>query len=164
MSEKNHSRFLPPLWALAFCCLFLFGCERDARRFERYYASINRADEAYLLGKGDPLVALDRVETAISDAEQHFKNGYGHGAFVHCRVFLFFRRMKEASLRNDSDEVERLTTRLEKLTADEHYSLEPTYGTNGKVDRQRVIRFITEWDAKMIEGLKEMKSAHPAEK
>lgn len=131
---------------LAICCLFLFGCEKDARRFERYYAAINRADEEYLGGKGDPLVALAREETAISDAEQHLKNGYGHGAFVHCRVFLFSRRMKEASLRNDSEEVERLAKLLEKLTADEHYPLEPTFGTNGKVDRQRVVRFITEWD------------------
>jgi len=146
MSNKKHPRLLPHLCVIAFVCLFLVGCEKDAHRFERHYAAINRADEEYLWGKGDPFAALAREETAISDAERQFKNGYGHGAFVHCRVFLFFRRMKEASLRNDSEEVERLAKLLEKLTTDEGYSLEPTYGTKGKVDRQRVIQFITEWD------------------
>ncbi len=94
------------------------------------------------------------MEIAIDDAERNLKNSYGRGSLVHCRVLLICRRMKEAGLHNDSEEVGRQAKLLEKLVDEEHYPLDPPYKVNGHVDQQAVIQSITELDKSNLEALK----------
>ena len=149
------------LRALALACLFCFGCEREASRLKRYDAAITLAENEYILGKGDPQVALARVEAAIDEGERHFKNGYGHETFELCRVILIFRRLRDASLRSDSDEADRQARLLEKFVADRHYPLDPPFLVNGRLDQTEVIRFITRWDKNYLEALKKTKFDQP---
>jgi len=158
MNNRQYPMSQFRFWILAFIGFALLGCTRGERQFKHYYEAIYQAECDYIEGKYEPLVALAREESAIANAEQYFKNGYKHGTFVHCRVYLICRRIKEASLRNDLEEVERLTMSLEKLVAAEHYPLDPPYRVNGHIDRQEVIRSITEFDKKNLEMLKEAKA------
>jgi hypothetical protein len=164
MNSRREARPRSQFWILALLCLFLFGCERDSHRFKRYDKAISRAEEQYILGEGDPSIALARAEAVIDDAEKHLENGYEHSYFVHARVFTNLRKMKEAGLRNDLQGVERLAQYIEKLSNDENYPLRPPCGTGGRVDRQGAIRFITDWDRDCLQALKESKAAQSVKK